>query len=204
MGSRKPDGFVQKGGRPILRQHGRPSRQLRPLEFQAPEVERRQHGAGARHRRRVAEGRKKRGPALRRLRTPRRSFTWFQTSHGADKTGPKAGVPYDGADPKYADLYHWPRRTRRHRSGTGPTRQWHQQWFDRISDLVDSYQPDLLYSDGGLPFGRYGRTLLANFYNAHRDTAPPRPFTNARATTWMAKPTSLSMKAAFTTSSAAY
>ena len=29
------------------------------------------------------------------------SFTWFQGGHQADKTGPKAGVPYDGADPKY-------------------------------------------------------------------------------------------------------
>ena len=27
------------------------------------------------------------------------SFTWFQDSHGADKTGPLAGVPYDGANP---------------------------------------------------------------------------------------------------------
>ena len=24
------------------------------------------------------------------------SFTWFQPSHGSDKTGLKAGVPYDG------------------------------------------------------------------------------------------------------------
>ena len=36
------------------------------------------------------------------------SFTWFQASHGSDKTGPKAGVPYDGANPKYQDLYHFP------------------------------------------------------------------------------------------------
>ena len=36
------------------------------------------------------------------------SFWWFQMSHGADKTGPLAGVPYDGADPKYEDLYHFP------------------------------------------------------------------------------------------------
>ena len=34
------------------------------------------------------------------------SYTWFQTSHGADKTGPLAGVPYDGNDPQYQDLYH--------------------------------------------------------------------------------------------------
>src|SRR5215212_8904526 len=36
------------------------------------------------------------------------SFTWFQDSHKSDKTGPLAGVPYDGADPKYQELYHFP------------------------------------------------------------------------------------------------
>ena len=36
------------------------------------------------------------------------SFSWFQASHGSDKTGPKAGVPYDGANPEYQDLYHFP------------------------------------------------------------------------------------------------
>ena len=39
-------------------------------------------------------------------------------------------------------------------------------WDKRIRDLVDSYQPDLLYSDGGLPFGAIGRSLVADFYNS--------------------------------------
>ena len=34
------------------------------------------------------------------------SYHWFSTSHMSDKTGPLAGVPYDGIDPAYADLYH--------------------------------------------------------------------------------------------------
>jgi alpha-L-fucosidase len=34
------------------------------------------------------------------------SRCWFQTSHGADKTGPLARVAYDGADAKWQDLYH--------------------------------------------------------------------------------------------------
>ncbi|MEM6886338.1 MAG: alpha-L-fucosidase, partial [Verrucomicrobiota bacterium] len=33
-------------------------------------------------------------------------YHWFGTSHGADKTGPLAGVPYDGQNPRYQDLYH--------------------------------------------------------------------------------------------------
>ena len=34
------------------------------------------------------------------------SYLWWTVSHGSDQTGPMAGVPYDGADPQYADLYH--------------------------------------------------------------------------------------------------
>ena len=32
------------------------------------------------------------------------SYKWFAVSHGADKTGPLAGVAYDGVDPNFADL----------------------------------------------------------------------------------------------------
>jgi len=32
-------------------------------------------------------------------------LSWFNTSKGSDKSDPLAGVPYDGADPRYADLY---------------------------------------------------------------------------------------------------
>ena len=36
----------------------------------------------------------------------------------------------------------------------------------RIKDLVDQYQPDLLYVDGPLPFEDYGLSLVAHHYNA--------------------------------------
>ena len=35
-----------------------------------------------------------------------------------------------------------------------------------MRDLLEQYQPDLLYSDGGLPFGAIGRQLVADYYNA--------------------------------------
>jgi alpha-L-fucosidase len=35
-----------------------------------------------------------------------RSWSWFNTNKGADKTGPFAGVPYDGNNPEFADFYH--------------------------------------------------------------------------------------------------
>jgi alpha-L-fucosidase len=94
------------------------------------------------------------------------SFTWFQSSHRADKEGPKAGVPYDGADPKWQDLYHFPAEP----GDTGwysKNPKWHQQWYDRIKELVDNYHPDLLYTDGGVPFGNeVGRSLIAHLYNS--------------------------------------
>ena len=34
-------------------------------------------------------------------------------------------------------------------------------------DLIDSYQPDLVYFDGLLPFGERGLEVAAHFYNAN-------------------------------------
>jgi alpha-L-fucosidase len=98
------------------------------------------------------------------------SYKWFAVSHLADKDGPQAGVPYDGADPKSADLYHQisdPRllTAKLDWDETGIPESWKQHWFLRIKDLVDQYQPDLLYSDGQLPFQGYGLNVLANLLN---------------------------------------
>ena len=92
------------------------------------------------------------------------SQNWFQTAHGADKTGPMAGVPYDGNDPQYEDLYHWKSAP----DDTGwlsKDPRWHQLWFSEIKELIDNYHPDLLYSDSGLPFEDVGRSMIAHFYN---------------------------------------
>jgi alpha-L-fucosidase len=93
------------------------------------------------------------------------SFTWFQTSHGSDKTGPKAGVLYDGAGPQYQELYHFPADPD-DKGWYSKNPRWQQQWFDRIKELVDGYHPDLLYTDGGVPFGNeVGTSLIAHLYN---------------------------------------
>jgi alpha-L-fucosidase len=42
-----------------------------------------------------------------------------------------------------------------------------RRWFLRCRDLIDSYQPDLLYFDNdGLPLGQAGLDIAAHFYNA--------------------------------------
>jgi alpha-L-fucosidase len=97
------------------------------------------------------------------------SHNWFYPSHQYDQFWPKLGVDYDGANPQNADLYH-PRHDEpfKGHSDTWYTTNaaYHQLWFDRIRDLIDSYEPDLLYSDGGIPFGKVGRSLVAHFYNS--------------------------------------
>jgi alpha-L-fucosidase len=96
------------------------------------------------------------------------SHNWFYPSHLYDQFWPLLGRDYDGADPSYADLYH-PRHDEPYRNTPDSwythDPNYHQIWFNRIRDLLDSYEPDLLYSDGGLPFGVVGRSLVANFYN---------------------------------------
>ena len=97
------------------------------------------------------------------------SYKWWSTSHQSDKSGPLAGVPYDGADPQYADLYHdadcarlgskldW--------NDDDIPESWKRHYVDRMTDLIDKYQPDLLYTDGHLPFEDYGLKVVSHLYN---------------------------------------
>ena len=102
------------------------------------------------------------------------SYRWWYPNHLYDQfwdeTWGRMGKNYDGADPAFADLYH----DNRDEPYLGNAQTWYttdpafqRRWFARIKDLIDSYQPDLLYSDGGIPFGEVGRTLLAHFYNSN-------------------------------------
>jgi alpha-L-fucosidase len=93
------------------------------------------------------------------------SFTWFQDSHKSDQTGPLAGVPYDGANSNYWDLYHFPAQPG-DASWYSNEPRWQEQWYGEIRELVDNYHPDLLYSDGGVAFGNeVGLSQIANLYN---------------------------------------
>jgi alpha-L-fucosidase len=95
------------------------------------------------------------------------SYNWWETNKGADKQGPYAGVPYDGNDPANRDLYfppHAPARESWAEQGNEPE-EWKREWFLRAQDLIDQHQPDLYYEDGGIPFGQWGRSLVAHYYN---------------------------------------
>ncbi len=100
------------------------------------------------------------------------SYHWFNVSHMSDKTGPLAGVPYDGADPAYADLYHeYPKdyvfSSTSNAWDPNVPDSWKLHYFKRIKDLCDNYQPDLLYTDGGIFYEEYGLAVVANHYNVN-------------------------------------
>lgn len=86
------------------------------------------------------------------------TFTWWITNKAADAAGPYAGVPYDGNDPAYRDFY---LDNYRHVTpGSADRAPWytddpdfHDYWLRVMAEVIDRYQPDLLYSDGPLPFG---------------------------------------------------
>ncbi|MFD5316643.1 alpha-L-fucosidase [Streptomyces sp. NPDC127098] len=91
------------------------------------------------------------------------AFSWWAVNKGSDATGPRAGVPYDGADPAFEDLY-LPNHEH-HRAGRRPDpvapwytpdEWWHLRWLELVTEMIDRYQPDLLYSDGAPPFGPQG------------------------------------------------
>jgi alpha-L-fucosidase len=95
------------------------------------------------------------------------SYHWFQTSHGADKAGPLAGVAYDGADPQYAEYYHETHTAPQNAwNAEGVPLKWKQHYFARIKDLLDQYEPDLLYTDGPIFFEEWGLGIAAHLYNS--------------------------------------
>ena len=103
------------------------------------------------------------------------TFSWYGVNKGCDKEGPYAGVPYDGNDPEYEDLYlpnreHYdPNNIDKVDPWYTKNPWWHERWFNVIKEVIDLYKPDLLYSDGPLPFGdgsyEAGLNIVAHLYN---------------------------------------
>jgi len=123
------------------------------------------------------------------------AWTWYETAQGADKSGPFAGVPYDGKltkadgagkwwegyDPQ--DLYAQNHATS---EGFGDARRIHSQWdwgrgasvpdqpycdkfYNRTMDLINRYDPDMVYFDDSQlplwPVSDAGLKIAAHLYN---------------------------------------
>jgi alpha-L-fucosidase len=116
-----------------------------------------------------------------------RAWSWYQAAQGSDPTGPLAGVPYDGImtkaqgaglwweglDPQdlYAQ-YHPVGKYNWAQSGTPPIDPaFCEKYFHRIIDLIDKYQPDLLYFDDIVmpiyPTSDVGPRIAAYLYNTN-------------------------------------
>lgn len=118
------------------------------------------------------------------------AWTWYETGQGADKTGPYAGISYDarvvtkedgkgkwweGYDPQ--ELYvqnhslsghawtawDWPEGT------SVPTQNYYDNFFDRTVDMINRYNPDLIYFDDSVlpfwPINDTGMEVVAHYYN---------------------------------------
>ena len=85
----------------------------------------------------------------------------FYQGTGADPDGPYAGVSYDYMNSAYEGLYG--RRPPDRIMRLEP--EFAQNWYLCTKELVDKYEPELLYFDGPLPNSIYGQQLAAHFYN---------------------------------------
>ncbi len=94
-----------------------------------------------------------------------RSYSWFNTNKNCDSEGEFAGIPYDGNDSNYEELYFEKHSDQNSGYPDHPTYDFVKGWYDRIDDLMQKYNPDLLYTDGSVPFGEVGLSAIANFYN---------------------------------------
>jgi alpha-L-fucosidase len=102
-----------------------------------------------------------------------RNWWWFQPSHGADKAGPLAGVPYDGCLTQAEGKNQWwngldPQRLYgvKHPADALPEPSYVKNFYDRTRDLIDQHNPDLLYFDDSLlPLGWGGMNIGSYFYN---------------------------------------
>ena len=102
-----------------------------------------------------------------------RNWWWFQPSHGSDKSGPLAGIPYDGHLTEADGKGQWwqglnPQRLYgvKHPADALPDVSYVKNFYDRTRDLIDQHDPDLLYFDDSLlPLGWGGMNIGAYFYN---------------------------------------
>jgi alpha-L-fucosidase len=102
-----------------------------------------------------------------------RNWWWLEPSHGADKQGPYAGVPYDGKLTQRQSQQEWwngfdPQVLYgpKHPADALPDPTYVRNFYDRTRDLIDQHDPDILYFDNSMfPLGWAGMNIASYFYN---------------------------------------
>lgn len=117
------------------------------------------------------------------------AWTFYEKAQGSDKTGPLAGVPYDGrltkADGKgtwwegydIQDLYEQRHQVSKDNSKwdwetdyvTTPDQAYCDRVYNRTVDLINKYDPQMIYFDDTFvplwPISDCGLKILSHFYN---------------------------------------
>ncbi|WP_455620414.1 alpha-L-fucosidase [Eisenbergiella sp.] len=96
---------------------------------------------------------------------------FLHAAKGCDRTGKYKGIPYDGNLEEFYDLYYdetnvdmaW------EKNWFCTKEEFYRHWFLRMKDAVDKYAPDLVYTDGPIPCGKYGLELVAHLYNSNME-----------------------------------
>jgi alpha-L-fucosidase len=130
-----------------------------------------------------------------------RTWTWMETAQRSDKKGEFAGIPYDGnltkaegkgtwwegLDPQalYAQQHGlsegsenittiWMKQWDWKNGASIPTQDYCDKFYNRTIDLINQYNPDLLYfDDTGLPLypvSDAGLKIAAHYYNHNMNT----------------------------------
>lgn len=123
------------------------------------------------------------------------AWTWMETAQRADKEGPMKGIPYDGKltradgkgkwwegyDPQELYVQNHPLSDGSENTGrihsqwawengaAVPTEEYFQNFFDRNLDMINKYNPDMIYYDDTSmplwPVSDAGLRTVAHFYN---------------------------------------
>ncbi|GAA4496577.1 alpha-L-fucosidase [Hymenobacter ginsengisoli] len=122
------------------------------------------------------------------------AWSWYEPAQGTDKTGPLAGVPYDGRltaaqgrgqwwqgyDPQALYAQSHARGAKNIDNGLAqwnwgegmvpPDKEYCEKFYRRTAELIDRYEPDLVYYDDTAlplwPVSDVGLRLTAEQYNA--------------------------------------
>lgn len=130
------------------------------------------------------------------------AWSWYEPSRRYDRNGPKAGVPYDGRITKEDGKGKWwegfdPQNlyAQNHPDSYGtwsdgmihsqwawgngvsiPTEEYCTNFYNRTLDVINRYNPDLLYFDATVmplyPICDAGLKIAAHFYNHNKATHP--------------------------------
>jgi alpha-L-fucosidase len=124
-----------------------------------------------------------------------RAWSWYETAQGADKSGPYAGIPYDGRltkadgkgkwweglDPQalYAQGHPlsksgaeggvWEQQGEWGGGASIPDKAYCEKFYDRTVELINRYDPDMVYFDDTAlplwPISDVGLRIAAHMYN---------------------------------------